>query len=259
MQQRRTPSRPGGAPSSASSSTSGASVGETVRLPRSALIARILRSELDALFTLQRWRRLLPLSLRALCEQLLSTHPFYDLSVALWLILPLELLYHGWSLFWLLSFNLYLGFFLAWVLGGHIPGEVDVRLRPRGRVSPSGFPCIELQLCSCLLLFLAMRTGSAAEVAAVACYLAALLLLRLYGLTHFPHQLLGSLALGGGSVPALLAWARWAFRYRVHEQAHILSSVLVVGVAIGVVAYQAESNSAPFLRIPKEECECSQT
>jgi hypothetical protein len=223
-------------------------------LPRFRPFALLLRAELDALYAVQRVRRALPLALRWLFDRLISAHPLYDVSVALWMAAPFALWARGWVLFWLLVLNVFAAFALHWTLGAPSPGALDARLRPRGRVSPSGFPCMELQVASALLGYLAWWHATPAAVLGAGAAGAALLATRVYALTHFPHQLALSVALGGFSVPAGRAVARYFFKTRLHPQVHALGAVAVVFLVVGFVAYHVESNAVPFMRIPRSEC-----
>ena len=76
----------------------------------------------------------------------------------------------------------------------------------------------------------------------------------MYALTHFPHQLALSVLLGGFSVPAGRAVARFFFKAKLPPQMHGLGAVAVVFIAAGFIAYHAESNAVPFMRIPRAEC-----
>ena len=152
-------------------------------------IASFLRSELDFLYALQKIRRVLPLSVRWLCDRLLSSHPFFDVTIGLWMAVPWLLFAYGWVLFWLLSANLFLTFALHWATEAPSPGDVDSRLRPRGRVSPSGFPCMEIQLAACILAYIAWWHATLRVTGLCVGAGGFLVLLRFYALTHFPHQI----------------------------------------------------------------------
>jgi hypothetical protein len=226
----------------------------TSPLPRFRPLAQLLRAELDALYAVQRARRALPLALRWVCDRLLSAHPFYDAALALWMAVPFALAAYGWVLFWLLVLNVGVAFCLHWALGAPSPAELDARLRARGRLSPSGFPCMELQVLTALLAYAAWWHATVAAAAWCALAGGALLALRVYALTHFPHQLALSVLLGGFSVPAGRAVARFFFKAKLHPQMHGLGAVAVVFIAAGFIAYHAESNAVPFMRIPRAEC-----
>ena len=223
-------------------------------LPRFRPFAQLLRAELDALYHVQRARRALPLALRWLCDRLLSAHPFYDLSIAFWMAAPFALASYGWVLWWLLVLNMFTAFIVHWTLDAPSPADLDARLRPRGRLSPSGFPCMELQIATSLLAYVAWWHGSVQVW--IGCLVAggALFALRVYALTHFFHQLVLSVLLGGLSVPAGRAVARYFFKARLDPQLHGLGVVFVIFVVAGFIAYHAEMNAVPFMRIPRAEC-----
>jgi hypothetical protein len=253
----------GGQPSTSSSSSSSASTTRRSAapaqesppgLPRHPLLREVARVELEALFRVQRLRRRLPHSVRWVADRLISTHPLYDVSFASWLATFVCLYHVGFSLMWVLAVNIVVSFLLAWVVGGAVPADGDVRLRPRGRVSPSGFPCVELQITAALLAPVVRVYPQPAVVALCGVYFVLLVLLRLYGLTHFPHQLLASALLGGLSVPALFRLGLTLFPRGLHAQTNLLLGVAVAFIFIGYVAYKAETNEAPIARVPKEEC-----
>lgn len=223
-------------------------------LPRFRPLAQLLRAELDVLYAVQRTRRMLPHALRWLCDRLISSHPFYDVSIAVWMTTPFALAAYGWVLWWLLVLNVAVAFSLHWALDAPSPADLDARLRPRARLSPSGFPCMEVQLATALLAYIAWWHASALVWCGCALAVGALVLLRVYALTHFPHQLALSVALGGFSVPAGRAVARYFFKARLHPQMHGLGVVFVMFIVAGFVAYHAETNSVPFMRIPRSEC-----
>ena len=245
------------------SQASGGGVPETllsavaVPLPRFRPFAQLLRAELDVLYIVQRTRRTLPHALRWLCDRLISSHPFYDVSIAIWMATPFALAAYGWVLWWLLVLNVFMAFAIHWTLDAPSPADLDARLRPRGRLSPSGFPCMEVQIATALLAYIAWWHASA--LVWFGCFLAAgaLILLRVYALTHFFHQLALSVLLGGFSVPAGRAVARYFFKARLHPQMHGLGVVFVIFIVAGFIAYHAETNSVPFMRIPRSECECA--
>jgi len=237
--------------------TAGATpLGGIISLPRTFILRPLLRAEVYILFLLQRLRGRLPRKVRYICDRLLSSNPFYDLTFGLWLLTPWCLYHVGWRLFWPLSLNVFSGFLLSWIVGGPIPRELIEWLRPRGRLSPSGFPCIELQVASCLLTYVGWWY-STFPVVVVACCAAFLLLvtLRLYGLTHFPHQLVLSAALGAGSVPGCRRLGRYFFPLPVSIEVHLLGAFFVACIFIGYVAYHAESNDVPIMRVPRDTCE----
>ena len=230
----------------------GLSVLNTLRF---AFIFPLLRVEVFLLHALQGLRARLPRSVRRTMDKLISAHPLYDLTLALWLCIPWALASLGWRLFWPLCLNILVGFLLAWFVGGPIPGDLIDWLKPRARLSPSGFPCIELQVASCLLLYVGWwHSDSPGVVAACCAAFATLLLLRLYALTHFPHQLVLSAAMGAGSVPACRRLGRYLFQLPVPVDVHLLGAFVFGSLFLGYICYYAETNEVPFARIPQAEC-----
>jgi hypothetical protein len=241
------------AKSSTSSTAGRGTVGDYVAPVGSSLLDRVRQAELDFLFAVQRFRRRMPMSLRYVFDRLISSHPLYDLSLAAWMAVPPAMLYTGPALMWMIVANIFLSFGLSWMLNAAVPTDLDPRLKPRGRVSPSGFPCVELHLATVLFIALVFYFPHAAAIVACAGLLLLLFVLRLYALTHFPHQLLGSVALGALTVPLLRAFGRSVFPKGIHPQNHVLAGVFVGMIFIGYIAYKAETNDAPILRIPKSE------
>lgn len=229
------------------------SVGEYFNLPKHPWLRRYMLAELGFLFAVQRFRRRVPLSLRWVLERLISSHPMYDLSFAVWLATFVAMYYVGYKLMWIMSANIFVSFGLAWFVGGRAPSQIDGRLRPRGRVSVNGWPCIELQLASVLMAVMAIEYPNPAVITLASLTLLLLISLRIYGLTHFPHQLLTSLGIGGLSVPLMLRWGTRTFPRGLHSQTHLLGAIAVGAIFIGYIAYKAETNDAPVFRIPKEE------
>jgi hypothetical protein len=214
--------------------------------------------EVASLLSVQRFRRgRLPLWLRWSCDRLLSTHPFYDASLAAWLAAIALLPIVGYPIWWCMSVNVVASFALSRYPGGAAPADVEPRIKSRGRVSPSGFPCVEVQLASCLATVVATEfRGEPLAGAVGALYVAALALLRLYGCTHFPSQLLASLALGASSVPALYAIAALFIEPgTVNGGLQFLAALPLGMLFVGYAAYRAETNDMPFARIPKAEFE----
>jgi hypothetical protein len=251
----RTPGNNATLPNNNSSSTSAS---PSLPLIRFRPIAIILRNELDFLYMAQKIRRVLPHPVRWMADRLISSYPFYDVTIGLWMAIPYFLWAYGWILFWLLSINVFGSFMLHWALDAPSPGDVDARLRPRGRLSPSGFPCIEIQVAACLLAYIAWFHMTPLAIGLCTGVGGSIVLLRFYALTHFPHQIIVSGLLGAFSVPAGRAVARYFFKTRIHPHTHALGAIAVGSMIIGYIAYYAESNELPFMRIPRAECENKQ-
>ena len=159
---------------------------------------------------------------------------------------------------WLLAANVMLSFILAWTVGAgaKVPADLDSRLQPRGRVSPTGFPCVELHLATVLAVAALLhypRNGWVwvAGVGGIWC----LIFLRLYGLSHFPHQLGASVALGLAGVPLLMFASNRAFPKGVPIDVHILGGVFIATAFLTSVAYKIEQGDSPVLRVAKKDCE----
>jgi len=218
---------------------------------------------LDALLLLQRVRRRLPKLVRVVADSLISSNPAHDASCAVWLGSLVAIWFVGWPLAWMLSLNITVGFLLGLALRCRSPREFDSRLKPRGRVSPSGLPCLELQLATVLwamVIVSAQATGAqqaTMHALAGSCVgsSALLLFLRLYAGTHTLLQLVASVGLGATSIPALLALSNALFPQGVDGKNQALNFILLMFAWVAYVFYQAEnSNNVPFLRLPREEC-----
>jgi len=159
---------------------------------------------------------------------------------------------------WQLAVNVVLSFTFSWTVGRVVatPADVDPRIRPRGRVSPRGFPCVELHLATVLCTAAIIKFP--AERSIITCSLLALTTLasfRLYALTHFPSQLAMSVLLGAATVPALQTLATMLWPRGVPADVHIIGGVALGFAFLSFMAYRAEENGAPFLRIRKCDCE----
>jgi len=162
----------------------------------------------------------------------------------------------------MLSLNVTVGFIVAFSLRFGSPRDYDSRLKPRGRVSPTGFPCIEAQLAtvmwSMVLIYNQQNGASASTILALigSCVVSSLLLalLRLYAGTHTLLQLLASVAFGAASIPALFALAGSVFPQGMDPKVQSLNFMMLVLAWAGYVCYQAENHSMPFLRVEREEC-----
>lgn len=266
-------------------------------MPKWALPRVLLSADLNCLLLAQHIRRRLPRCLRRFNDRLISAHPLHDASIIFWLSTAVVVWFVGWPLAWMLAGNLTLSFAFAYgiprateLLAGsrgcgsatlrrtchatarslaHIsrtPEQYDGRLKPRGRVSPNGFPCVELHLAAVLWATLfaspdVRPPGSPGATAGLAlgCIAScgALLGLRLYAGTHMLWQLAVSALLGALSAPLQLRMAALLLPRGVNPLMHGLNfSLLVLGWA-GYVGYQAESNDSPFLRTERAECECA--
>lgn len=135
-----------------------------------------------------------------------------------------------------------------------VPANLDARLKPRGRVSPHGFPCIEVHIATVLFIMLAAEfpTSPAVYIVGSVCW-STLVWLRLYGVTHYPHQLIGSTLLGLLSVPGFLYLARKAFKNPIPGVMHLIGGFFVLCMFLGYAAYRAENNDFPVMRVPKSE------
>jgi hypothetical protein len=229
-------------------------VGGLVTVPRVGILAHALLLEQLLVQRQQGAARRLPKAARRFCRQLISAHPFHDVTLALWLALPYFLLSHRWDLFWLLSANLFGTFMLSWWVGGAGPGELDPSLRPLPRLSPSAFPCVEVQLAACLLTYLAWWHRTLPAAAACAAAFAALLATRLFALTHFPSQLAGSAAMGALSVFGGRRLAAHLFKMPLAPQVHVGGAIFVASAVVAYVGYHIETNDAPIMRVPHAEC-----
>ena len=232
----------------------GTTLGGIIALPRSVCFRVVVAAEVGLLYHVQRARNRLPRWIRHVCDRLLSAHPLYDLTLGLWMLVPLALYHLGWRLFWPLALNVLVGFLLSWGVGGPIPRDMIEWLRPRPRLSPSGFPCIEVQVAACLLTYVGWWYGTPLAVGGCSAAFLALLALRLYALTHFPHQLALSAALGAASVPGCRRLGRYLFPLPVAVEVHFIGAFMIACLFIGYIAYHAESNDVPFMRIPRETC-----
>jgi hypothetical protein len=233
-------------------------VGRILPSLRFALFSTVLRSDVYVMHAVQRLRSALPKRVRRTLDKLVSAHPMYDLTLGLWLCIPWALYSLGWRLFWPLALNTLCAFLATWLVGGPKPEQLIDWLRPLGRMSPSGFPCIELQVATCLLTYVGWWYASPLQLAVVlpcAAALAALLALRLYALTHFPHQLLLSAAIGAASVPGCRRLSRYLFALPVAQELHIAGAFFIGCLFLGYICYYAETNEVPFARIPRAECE----
>lgn len=217
-------------------------------------LANLATFEANMLFSIQQYRKRIPRTLRRYMDLCISSHPLYDLSFIYWLSILLGLYYIGYRLMWIVSINILLSFLLAWTIGGSVPNDNDLRLRPRGRVSPNGFPCIELQITASFLYVLILQgTVKIGVIFLGYTGLFILILLRLYGLTHYPHQLFFSVFVGTGSVPLLYRIGIRYFPRTLHPQTNLLIAIAILFLFIGYLAYKMETNDAPIGRIPKDE------
>jgi hypothetical protein len=153
---------------------------------------RLYMLDLALLYRVVLLRRLLPKSCRRFSDRLISSHPGYDLSCALWISMLVLIPFVGWPLTWMMVANVVLSFVLSWSLPSAVPLQFDPSLKARGRVSPAGFPCIELHLSTVVAAVLWVEyKGNPAISAAGVLWVLLLLYTRLYALTHFLHQLAG--------------------------------------------------------------------
>lgn len=221
--------------------------------PFKTVAALCLQSELDLLYSLQKARRRLPLMVRWTADRLICAHPLYDFSLVVWTCTLVALYFMTWGMMWALVGHVLLSFLLAMFVGGPVPAALDSRIKARGRASPSGFPCIELHLATvCLVICGQVFPHPAAILLGVLTWLL-LLSLRLYGVTHFPHQLVLSTALGLLSVPAFEAVAGYMLPRGLPKQLHVIGMCLVGAMMLCYVAYKAENNDSPVFRVPREE------
>lgn len=291
------------APNASNAEESGLAYPRT-NMPRWGLFRWFLNVDLSCLLFLQSVRRRLPLCVRSFFDRMISGHPAHDISLVIWIAAAGCLWAIGWPLAWLVVGNMTLSFILAWVLPmivaplklvaivgrwgnllrglgdalEHIyrtPETYDPRLKPRARVSPTGFPCIELHLLtvlwSCILLsYLSPKaiyyntgTGGSVEpqskvvstalITTCAITFGFFLWIRLYSGTHLLWQLVASCVLGGLSVPLEVTLANNYFPKGVSVTMHSVTMTLVVFLWLGYLCYQAESNAAPFMRLEREE------
>lgn len=251
--------------------------------------------DLNLLLVLQYIRRRLPGFLRRTTDRLISAHPLHDLSLLVWAGAGISLWFVGWQMAWMVAGNATLSFVLASLLPltadamtqsrglgftslrsilnatgralAHLsrtPEQYDGRLKPRGRVSPSGFPCIELHILTVMWATLIASpwtrpAGDAGATAGLALgaivSIAGLVALRMYAGTHMLWQLAASIALGALTAPVQLRLAARAFPKAINPLMHSLNFFLLALTWAGYVAYQAESNASPFLRVERSECE----
>jgi hypothetical protein len=217
------------------------------------LVSDIERMEVNFLLTVQRFRRSsLPYFIRWMCDRMISTHPFYDASFAAWLQTVVAIYFVGFPLSWCLCANIFLGFVLARIFKGKIPSDVEPRIKSRGRLSPSGFPCIELFIVGCVSYAVVYKFPK--DIYAI---LGAILtplilsLLRIYGCTHFPSQLIFSLVFGGLTIPLYFNIGLYFYPKGLDNFSHLLAILPPCLGYIGYVAYKVETNEMPFLRTPK--------
>lgn len=224
-----------------------------ITVPGSLMYYKLLAWDAEMVFYIQKWCRKLPRPVRSVCRSMLSSNPLFDLSIITWITTAVGLYFCGWNLFWSLSLNVFLAFFLSWIVGGRMPGDIDPRLQPLGRVSPTGFPCIEIQLSVAALCVMLIEFPEPPVVFFSFLYLGVLLFLRLFGMTHFIHQLLFSIIVGGISVPTGFYLSAYWFPKRLHPQTHLIGAVLVACVWICYVAYKFENDETILSRIPRDE------
>jgi len=177
-----------------SSGSSGSGRGVRNVWPTGWVAQRYVLIELVLLHGLQRGRSTLPRPMRALCGRLISGHPLHDVSLLLWVGMPVAIWFMGWPLTWMLIVNIALSLVLSGLVPAPVPSQFDATLRPKGRVSPTGFPCLELHLG---VVIIAMLAFSRATVPLPVTYtatalVAVLICTRLYALSHFLLQLLGA-------------------------------------------------------------------
>lgn len=219
---------------------------------------RIIRPDVRLLLRIQAWRRTLPLWFRRVMDSLISGHPLYDASIVLYVLCIVAIWFVGWPLTWILVLNMIGSFVACILLRAPTPTDADATLRERERVSPWGFPCIELQVATALLaMVLSSPPVNAGLAITCGCCWLALLFLRVYALTHFLHQLVGSILPGVFSVPIMVGLANTAYPRGVSSLSHAMCSIGVGALVLAYVGYKAEMNEAPFFRIPRQECMCA--
>jgi hypothetical protein len=229
---------------------------ELLYRPAATLVQLFMQMELDLLYRVQKARRRLPLTLRWTADRLISSHPFYDVSLIVWVCTIVGCYFVGWGYMWVFSANVFASATLAALLGGPVPSDLDPRIKPRGRVSPSGFPCIELHLATVALAVAGRAYPQPSVLIPAVLFWAILVALRLYGCTHLPHQLLLSTIIGLLSLPATNAAAAAMLPPRgVPTSVHALGAIAVGTLWVGYAALRAESNDLPFARVPRAEFE----
>lgn len=217
------------------------------------LFSDIERFEVNFLLSVQRYRRSkLPYIVRWMCDRMISTHPFYDASFAAWLQTIVAIYFVGFPLSWCLCANIFIIFIIAHYVRGQAPSDVEPRIKSRGRLSPSGFPCIELFIfgCVCAAVLYKFPGDLYALLGSIITPLT-LFLLRVYGCTHFPSQLISSLVLGALTIPVYFNIGLYFYPKGLDNFSHILAILPPCLGYIGYVAYKVETNEMPFLRTPK--------
>jgi len=209
--------------------------------------------EVKLLLYVQRYRRSkLPYIVRWMCDRMISTHPFYDASFAAWLQTIVAIYFVGFPLSWCLCANIFIIFMVAHFFRGKVPSDVEPRIKSRGRLSPSGFPCIELFIfgCVCAAVLYKFPRDLYAILGSIITPLV-LSLLRIYGCTHFPSQLISSFSLGVLTIPIYFNIGLYFYPRGLDNFSHLLAILPPCLGYIGYVAYKVETNEMPFLRTPK--------
>jgi len=161
--------------------------------PFPAIVRGWVGAEIIVLRLIQRIRRWLPLRLRQFINSFVSSHPLHDISCAVWLAAFVGIWFVGWELTWMMTANVALSFILSWIFRFSSPSDVDPSIRSRGRVSPCGFPCVELHLLTVFASTIIIASGRHPVAMGVGVgSIVGLFLLRVYALTHFITQLLGA-------------------------------------------------------------------
>lgn len=223
-------------------------------------VSPFMRMQLELLLAVARMRLTwLSPNIRRALDLVFSRSPVNDLSVLLYAAAVIGMPWAGFhfvlTIMTLLGCGIVLGVILRRSWFAAAPARFYAPLAVLPRASPWGFPCMELWVTPWALTTLAdMAANTAGASTAVVLGLVMVLALRLYGATHMPHQLAGSL-LAGFPVAALLRWAG----LRIWPAAIPAPVKLAIGVGAGALllaytAYHMEANTSTIASIPKREC-----
>ena len=220
--------------------------------PAPSAWARFRAAQLDVLFRVQGGRDgwLGSGALYLLC----SPHPLYDVSLLPYAVWVGAMPFFGVRVIWAGTVCLFAAMLSNWIIRARCPREVDARLRMLAQVSPHGFPVVEVHMATALCADVAWSAGAPWCWAVVVVIVLLVAITRIFSVSYFPDQVAGSVLTGAACVAGAYAAGARLFAAGLTRETHMMLLVFVGFSVLAYVAYLAEQNASPFMRVPRSEC-----
>ena len=211
----------------------------------------VARREAAFLLRVQRHRDTLPL-LRPL-KLVLSWHPLKDITVIVWIAFLVSLAWIGYTLCFEFMSIAIVSFAANWLMGVRRPSDLDHRIKQLSNISPYAFPSMEITMAAVLSTSMAEAWGTPWGWSVGYAVVAFLCFTRVYAAAYLPHQLVFSWVWGAAGIVLVRYITASIWKKRVPDHWKIVSAFTMFALVACWVAYRAERNASPFMRIPKSE------